>query len=278
MMRAFFTLALACGLLAGTASAARADLPSTTIDLAVSTGSLQPGAVYGPWQFATLSARSIAGRDKPGISLTTRRDGDAAAPSYGTSLAIDDYHQFSSATFGYASVQASSGSIFPTRGAYAEFDGTLREGLVLGAGAGIDVEPDGLVQRYVSVGPTVYFPHGNATARYLPLWTQGQVGASSWLANLSLGDEGRSVLSFDLQDGVAPAFSATDPTLASRFADRSFVLGVSLRRWLTPRLGWSAGLETGSERDRATGATAYTRTSVSLGLFVGVGHAPAATP
>jgi len=273
MMRAPSILALVSVLTVATIAPVRADLPPTTIDLSLSSGSLQPGSSYGPWQFATLSARTTAGKDKPGISVTTRRDGDAAAPSSGTTVSVDDYHQFSTKAFGYAAIQAASGSIFPTRGGYAEFDGTLREGLAFGAGAGISVDANGLVQRYASVGPTLYFAHGNATVRYLPVWTQGQVGASSWIADLSLGDEGRSVVSFHLQDGVAPAFAADDPTLSSRFANRSFVAGIGLRSWVTPRFGFTAGVEVGDERDRATGVEAYSRTSISLGMFVGVGRA-----
>lgn len=273
MMRHPLGLAILGLLLATLAAPARADAPSTTIDLGISNAMLDPSAVYGPWQSATISIRSIAGADKPGLSITTRRDADAGAPTSGTSLTIDDYHQFSPRAYAYASLQTASGTIFPTRDAYLEVDSALREGLAFGVGGGISVDASGLVQRYASLGPTIYFPHGNATLRYLPVWTQGQVGASSWVADVAIGEPGTTVYGFNAQIGVEPAYAASDPTLASRLQSRALVFGTSVRHWVTPRFGYTVGLEYGTERDRATGVRSYSRTALNIGFFIGVGHA-----
>ncbi|HVS46222.1 MAG TPA: YaiO family outer membrane beta-barrel protein [Verrucomicrobiae bacterium] len=255
---------------------ALADQPATTVDLSASSVGFSPGSIYGPWQYVTLVARGVAGaNDKPGITLVTRTDRDLDYGS-GSTVVVDDYHQFSPRLSAYASVQLSSGNLFPTRGAFLELDPVVATGLVAGFGYGVLATPDGLSQRYASIGPTLYFPHGNATLRYLPTWTLGQVFVSALYGNLSLGDEGRAVTSLTLQDGVEPAFDVNDPTSARRFQERTFVANLDYKRWLTPRLGYDLGVEYGHQVDRITGADVYTRRGFTLGFFFGIGHSPTA--
>jgi YaiO family outer membrane protein len=250
--------------------------PSTVFEVDASSIGFTPGTTYGPWQFLTLSARTTAGpNDKPGVLVVTRADHDSALPTSGTLYSIDDYHTFSPTLSAYAQLQASSGTIFPRRGAYLELDPTVRTNLVVAVGSGELVAYDGLLQRYLNVGPVLYFPHGNATVRYVPLWTQGQVSASSLLGTLELGDEGRTTLTLTVQDGVEPAFDVGDPFVAATTQERVAVADLTYRHWLNPRFGYLVSGELGSTRNRFGGSFVSARRGLTLGVFFGAGHAAA---
>lgn len=265
-----FALALAC------AAPASADSPATTVDLSASTIGFSPGSIYGPWQYLTLDVRGVAGADdKPGFTLVTRADRDLDSDS-GTTAVFDDYHQVNPRLSVFASVQTSMGNLFPTRAAYLELDPVVATGFVMGVGYGALATPDGFSQHYVNVGPMLYFPHGNATIRYLPTWTPGQAASSAWLGNVSLGDTGRAIASLTLQDGTEPAFDVNDPTISQRFDDRTFVANLDYKRWVTSRLGYDLGVEYAHQVDRFTNADVYTRRGVTLGFFLGVGHSTTA--
>lgn len=252
---------------------AAADVPATLFEGSASSIGLQPGNVYGPWQFATFDVRSTAGSDdKPGFTFVARHDGDSGAPSSGTTGILDDYHQWTPRLFTYAQVEFSSGSLFPTRGAYLEADPTLVPNLVIAEGYGALETPIGLAQRYVNVGPEFYFPHGSVTVRYIPLWTQGQVGASSFEGDLSLGDEGSTLTTLTLQSGVVPAYAATNPAVAAQFQNRVLAANLSVKHWIDSRFGFELGVDAGDASDRFTGKSVYNSLGATLGVFVGVGH------
>jgi YaiO family outer membrane protein len=273
----FRPFVLAVALVAASWLPALADAPSTVFEVDASSIGFSPGAVYGPWQFLTFSGRTIVGpNDKPGFAIVTRADHDSAFPTSGTFFSVDDYHTFSPKLFGYVQLQSSSGTIFPRRGIFAEADPTVARNLVFAEGAGELVAYNGLVQRYLNVGPTLYFPHGNVTLRYLPLWTQGQVSASSFLGTLELGDEGRSTWTLTAQNGVEPAFEVNDPFVALSTQERTLVVDLTYRHWVTPRFGYLVAGELGDQHDRFTGAPVYARRGFTLGVFFGVGHAAAA--
>jgi YaiO family outer membrane protein len=250
-----------------------ADEPSMLIEGSASSIGLSPGNVYGPWQFATLDLRAVAGSDdKPGITLVTRHDSDTGAPSSGTTAILDDYHQWSPRLFSYAQVQLSSGTLFPTRGVYLETDPTVSSGFVIAEGYGALEAPIGLAQRYVNIGPELYFPHGSVTIRYIPLWTQGQATASSLEGDLTLGDEGRTLGTLTLQSGVVPAYAATNPAISALFQSRVSAVNLDVKHWFQPRFGYEIGVDAGHASDRFTGKSVYDSFGATFGVFVGVGH------
>ena len=250
-----------------------ADEPSMLIEGSASSIGLSPGNVYGPWQFATLDLRAVAGsNDKPGITLVTRHDNDTGSPSSGTTAILDDYHQWTPRFFSYAQVQASSGTLFPTRGVYVETDPSVASGFVIAEGYGALEAPIGLAQRYANVGPELYFPHGSATVRYIPLWTVGQATASSIEGDLTLGDEGRTLGTLTLQSGVVPAYAATNPAISALFQSRVSAVNLDVKHWFQPRFGYEIGIDAGRANDRFTGKSVYNSFGATFGVFIGVGH------
>jgi len=53
------------------------------------------------------------------------------------------------------------------------------------------VNPNGLVQRYVNLGPTFYWNNFNVTLRYLQTFTSGRVGAGTGIATIQSGQTGK---------------------------------------------------------------------------------------
>jgi len=244
------------------------DEPKGTIDISAAVYGFTPGALYGPWDIPTIEGRTQAGlKDKPGFALTERTDQDGAATTRSTSFSIDDYHDWSAKFSTYASIGISSGTILPRSQYYIEADPKIGEHLIFGAGFGTYNEPNGLRQQYISIGPTFYFSGGNATLRYVPLWTTGQTSAPSFTANLSLGQEGKTVTSFSYQGGVQPLCVVSDPTISGRLGNKTTVLQMEVRHWLSPRLGYHMAGEVASQVDRLTGTMAYDQRGIIVGIF-----------
>lgn len=248
------------------ATNAWADEPPTTFSLEGTSTAVTPSGTYGPWNWLLATYRTTTGNDKPGLQIITRSDRDTAAPTAGTSYIVDDYHQFSEHAYAYGSLQLSSGSIFPTRGAYLEGDASVANGLAFGSGIGLLANPDGTSQEYLSIGPTFYFPHGNATLRYMPLWTHGDMGASSLLASATFGDEGRASTTVTLQDGVAPSYAANTVLLTQGAAERAFAVELTTRHFIRPGFGYDAGLSYALVTDRQTNAFIYSGLGVTFGF------------
>jgi hypothetical protein len=151
-------------------------------------------------------------------------------------------------------------------------DPTVSTGLVLAEGYGALETPTGLSQTYVNVGPQLYFPHGSVTVRFIPLWTQGQAGASSIEGSLQLGDEGKTLTTLTLQNGIVPAYAPTNPLISDTVQDRVFAADLSVKHWIQPRLGFELGVNLSHATDRFSGANVYNSTGATVGVFVGVGH------
>lgn len=274
-MKYLFAILIAVCILAAPQVASAQVQPRGTIDLSASTFGFNPGDVYGPWFIQTFAFRTQAGRkDKPGATVTNRTDHDGGKISSSTAFGIDDYHNWSEKFFTYVSVGASSGNVLPRSQYYIEADPTIGDHLIFGAGYGVYNEPDGLTQHFLSIGPTVYFPHGNATVRYVPTWTTGQVSAPSYTANLSLGEEGKTVTSLTWQGGIAPQFVVNDPSVSNRFANKTSAMELVVRHWVNWRFGYHVGASFASQTDRLTGAKVYDSRGLTAGLFFGVGRLP----
>ncbi|HTC29862.1 MAG TPA: YaiO family outer membrane beta-barrel protein [Candidatus Acidoferrum sp.] len=248
---------------------AAADEPATTFSLDGTTTAVTPGATYGPWDWMIAAYRTTVGEDKPGLQIITRSDRDTGAPTSGTSYILDDYHQFSEHAYGYASLQLSSGQLFPTRGLYLEGDASVANGVAFGTGVGWLANPDGSSQQFMSIGPTMYFPHGNATLRYLPLWTRGDMGASSFLAAATIGDESHTSATLTLQDGVVPAYAANQVLLTTGVSERAFAAELTTRHFITPRFGYDVGLSYANVTDRQTNTFEYSSYGFTFGLVWG---------
>ena len=250
--------------------------PRSTVSFSDTIFGFTPGATYGPWRFETLDWRSAQiGRDTPGANLTHRTDHDGANVTHSTQFVADDYHMWTQKFFTYTALGIASGTILPKNSAYLEADTKIGSAWILAAGYGVYNNPDGLVQDYLNVGPSYYFPGGNATVRYIPLWTHGQVGAPSYTANLQLGNEGRFVTTLSWQGGVEPEFAVNDPSVANRFANRTTVFDIDFKKWQSPRFGYHLGFDYASQIARSTGENIYTRHGITAGLFFGIGSTTA---
>ena len=236
------SLSVLIAFLAALCVPAHADEPAATFSLDGTTTALTPGATYGPWDWMIGAYRTTIGDDKPGLQIITRSDRDTGAPTSGTSYIFDDYHQFSEHAYGYASLQLSSGQIFPTRGLYVEGDAAVA---------------------------TAYFPHGNVTLRFLPLWTHGDMGASSFLASATVGDEGHTSATLTLQDGVEPTYAANAVLLTTGLAERAFAAELTTRHFITPRFGYDVGLSYANVTDRQTNAFVYSSFGFTFGVVWG---------
>jgi YaiO family outer membrane protein len=254
-------------------------IPAGTVTVSATTYGFDPGSVFGPWQFQTLEWRSAPiGRDTPGLNITNRTDRDGGIVTNSLAFGVDDYHNWTDKFFTYAAVSVASGNILPRSSVYVEADPKVGDNWIFAFGYGLYNNPDGIVQDYLDIGPSFYFPGGDATVRYIPLWTRGQVGAPSYSANLELGQDGRSMTTFSWQGGVEPLFAVNDPSIANRFSNRTNVFDVDFKHWINQRFGYHVGVDYASQSDRTTGANVYTRRGLTAGLFFGIGSATVPTP
>jgi YaiO family outer membrane protein len=242
------------------------------------TGSLSsfssPGNLYGPWRSVTLSDREQIGKDKPGLSLVDRADADAGGPTHGLGAVLDDYHDWSSKFFSYVAVGVSSGNLLPTRSVYLEGDAKFGPllALVVGAGAGVTVNPDGTIQRYFNVGPTWYHGNMNVTLRWLPSFTNGRMGASSVLLTLANGAEGKTVTTLTLLGGNQPPNGIVVAEVAAGLGQRVLLGGISVKHWLSPKSGYTVGLELERLTNSTTGNEIYLRRGLDVGIFRVIGR------
>src|ERR1700722_34680 len=121
-----------------------------------------PGDAYGARNSQELRTRFPLVSDSPGIDVLNQNDANRVSPEHGRYIVVDDYHQFKGGSFGYLSLGAGSGNTVPLHNLYAEADlKVLRSApLVLGLGGDVTTNANGVVERYVSVGPTFYFKNG----------------------------------------------------------------------------------------------------------------------
>jgi len=232
-------------------------------------GFTSPGNVYGPWRYGTISYRDRLGKDSPGLTLVDRSDADRLNPTHSLAATLDDYHDWSKKFFTYAAVSASAGNVLPTRSLYLEGDVKLGKALttVIGLGAGVVVNPDGVVQRYINVGPSVYYGNSNLTLRWLPTFTNGRSGTSSAILSFQNGQQGHFVTTANLIVGSQPPGGIAALNTPLNFGQRALAGDVAIRKWTSSRGGFTLGV--GAERlsDRTTGNLIYARRSIDVGIF-----------
>jgi YaiO family outer membrane protein len=236
-------------------------------------GFTSPGDLYGPWNNITLSDREKIGNDKPGIAIAEQADGDSGGPTHGLEVVLDDYHDWSPKFFTYGAVGISSGNLFPTRSAYLEGDAKLGRlgATVMGFGGGVVVNPNGVVQNYLNMGPSWYHNHFNATLRWLPSFTTGRMGTSTGILTLANGAEGVTVTTLTLLAGNQPPNGVFTTTIPNQIEQRAILGSIDVKHWLNRKGGYEVGAALERLTNSASGNTTYIRRGLSLGVFFEVG-------
>jgi YaiO family outer membrane protein len=236
-------------------------------------GFTSPGDLYGPWNAITLSDREKIGNDKPGISIVDQTDSDSGGPTHGIEFVLDDYHDWSQKFFTYAAVGVSGGNLLPTRSAYLEGDWKFGPQLatVMGFGAGTVVNPNGVVQNYLNMGPSWYHNNFNITLRWLPSFTSGRMGTSTGILTAANGAEGNTITTLTLLAGNQPPNGVFTTTLPNQIGQRALLAGIDVKHWLSRKGGYDVGVSIGRLTDSTSGNMIYIRRALSVGIFREVG-------
>jgi YaiO family outer membrane protein len=240
-------------------------------------GFTSPGNLYGPWNAITLSDREKIGNDKPGISIVQETNSDSGGPTHGLEVVLDDYHDWSPKFFTYGAVGVSSGNLLPTRSAYLEGDAKLGQlgATVIGFGAGTVVNPNGVVQNYLNMGPTWYHNNLNVTLRWLPAFTSGRMGTSTGLLTVANGAVGVTITTLTLLAGNQPPNGIViATTLPNQIGQRALLAGVDVKHWLSKKGGYDVGIQMERLTNSASGNMIYIRRALSLGVFREIGSDP----
>jgi YaiO family outer membrane protein len=241
------------------------------------TGSLSafssPDTLYGPWSSLSTTYRWNAGADTPSLTFVTRADADRLAPTHGDGITVDDYHDWSPRFFTYAALGTAGGNVLPTRTLYVEGDRKFGYELdtVLGGGVGVVVNPNGLVQRYLNVGPSFYASGFNITLRYLQTFTSGRTGTGTAIGTLQAGKTGKTLSTLTLLAGDQPPNGFFEPAQSALFGQRALLAGLTVKHWTSGAGGWIAGLEFERLTDRGSGDPLYARRGLTVGIFRNIG-------
>jgi len=237
-------------------------------------GFTSAGDVYGPWQSLTGSYRWNAGADTPSVTLVTRGDDDRLDPTYSDAVTVDDYHDWSPRFFTYAAAGVAAGTILPTRDFYVEGDRKFgrTKAVVFGGGGGVVVNPDGVDQRYLNIGPSFYARGYNLTLRYLQTFTSGRTATGTGIAVFQTGQTGKTVGTLTLLAGDQPPNGIVAPAQNVAFGgQRALFAGIGVKHWTGPRGGVTGGFSIERLDDRATGAPIYVQRDVTIGVFRAIG-------
>jgi YaiO family outer membrane protein len=247
------------------------------LDLTGSLSTFTSPSGVGPWRFLTFTDSEVVGNDKPSIALVDRADADTGDQGHSFGVVLDDYHDWSPRFFTYVAAGTSSGTLLPTRNGYAEGDLKFGPALatVMGAGAGINVNPDGTIQRYFSVGPTWYHNNMNVTLRWLPSFTSGRSGSSSGLMTWANGAAGSTVSTLTLLGGNEPPYGVVSAATSVDTGERVLFAGFDVKHWLNPKEGFDIGIELERLNDDTSGNLLYVRRGINVGIFREIGRGPA---
>lgn len=267
---ALFLVVLVCALVPATARAGELDL---TGDLS---GFSSPDDVYGPWRTFTATYRWQANlKDTPSVSLVTRGDADRLGPTHSDGITVDDYHDVNAKTFVYGAVGVSAGTVLPTRDFYFEGDRKFGPSLntVMGLGVGVVVNPDGVIQRYINVGPTYYGYKFNVGVRYLQSFTSGRTGTGTGIFTFQTGETGKTISTLQVVAGAQPPNGIAQESSPSSLGQRVIVAGIDVKHWIGKNGGILAGIDFERLNDRMTGDGLYARRGIELGVFRNIGPA-----
>jgi len=250
--------------------AARAGELDLTGDLS---GFTSPGSVYGPWDTLTATYRWVTGPDTPSVTLVTRADHDYLGPTNSNGTVLDDYHTWSQRFFTYAALGLAAGTVLPNRSIYVEGDGKFGRNLttVFGAGIGVVVNPNGVVQRYINFGPTFYETNFSVTLRYVQTLTTSRVGAGTGILTFQTGHTGKTISTLTLLAGSQPPNGIADPTQVAAFGQRTVYAGFEVKHWTGPKGGILAGVQMSRLNDQLSGNQLYLQRGITLGIFRDIG-------
>jgi hypothetical protein len=253
-----------------TSTAAPAQIPGTkaAMDLLLSTYNFaSPGNVYGPRDAQEMRARFPLTSDSPGIDVLNQNDANPIAAQHGRYIVVDDYHQFRGGSFGYLSLGAGSGNTVPLHNFYAEADFKISRSLPLVFGFGGDVtsSANGVVERYLSVGPTFYFKNGDTTLRFMPTSIAGSSPAPSGEFSFELGPNSPRGMLLTAQYGGAPPFLVQEGALATGGGQRAVDINLSLRNRIRGNVGIVCGFDYTHVADARSGNLIYTRRGFTIG-------------
>jgi len=209
------------------------------------------------------------------VTMVTRVDHDQLAPTHSFGTVLDDYHTWSPRFFTYAAVGLAAGTVLPNRSFYVEGDEKVGRSLttVLGGGVGVVVNPNGLVQRYVNLGPTFYWNNFNVTLRYLQTFTSGRVGAGTGIATIQSGQTGKTISTLTLLAGDQPPNGIAEASQPVVFGQRTVLADFEVKHWIGTKGGILAGVQVERLNDRMTGTMLYARRGITLGIFRNIGPA-----
>jgi YaiO family outer membrane protein len=238
-------------------------------------GFSSPGNGTGPWDTLTGTYRWVAGPDTPSVTLATRADHDALAPTHSFGTVLDDYHTWSPRFFTYAALGLSAGTVEPNRSIYVEGDQKLGRSMttVFGAGLGIVVNPDGVVQRYLNFGPTFYSASYNVTLRYLQTFTTSRVGAGTGILTFETGHTGKTISTLTLLAGSQPPNGLAEPTQVAALGQRTVSASLGVKHWIGPNGGILAGVQLARLNDMMSGNLLYVQRGITFGIFRNIGPA-----
>ncbi len=232
-----------------------------------------PGDIYGPWHTLTGTFRWVTGADTPSVTAVTRVDSDRLNPTHSNGLVGDDYHTWSPKFFTYAAVGVAAGDVLPTQNFYLEGDQKFGRDLatVIGAGFGVVVNPNGLIQRYINVGPTYYAKNFNVTLRYLQTFTTGRTGTGTGIMTFQTGQTGKTISTLTLLAGDQPPNGIATPNQIAQFGQRTALAGLDVKHWTGPHAGFTAGFALERLNDRTSGDLIYLRRGFTIGIFHDIG-------
>jgi YaiO family outer membrane protein len=253
--------------------AARAGELDLTGDL---TGFSSPDDVYGPWQALSGTYRwQASASDTPSITFITRADRDRLDPTHSNGVTVDDYHDWSPRFFTYAAAGFAAGGVLPTRDFYLEGDQKFGRNLatVFGGGVGVVINPNGVDQRYINVGPSFYYNKFNMTFRYLQTFTTGRTGTGTGIATFEAGETGHTISTLTLLAGDQPPNGLVTAAQTIDFGQRTIFAGIGVKHWTSSKGGFLAGVSFERLTDRLSGDPIYFARNLEVGIFRNIGPA-----
>jgi hypothetical protein len=143
--------------------------------------------------------------------------------------------------------------------------------LLLGVGANATRDISGIDEHYLSIGPTYYWPHFNATVRYLPLWTSDGGSSAATDVALEYGDEGRALTDLTVQAGGSLLAVQQNGATVIMPGERNLSFDLEHKQWVSDHGGYRIGAIYAQLANRATGAPIYWQRGLVLGLFTDFG-------
>jgi len=232
-----------------------------------------PGNAYGPWYVENFSNRDYFHKGSVGFEFENESTLDRLNPHTGQYIVLDNYYDWTPGFFTYASVGVGTAQPFPSSSLFLEGDFHVLRSAPLLIGLGGDVTRDftGVSERYLSIGPTYYWPHFNASLRYHPLTASNGNSSAATDVALEYGDEGRSLTDLTIEAGGSLLAVQSNGISTLAPGERNFSFDLEHKQWVSSHGGYRVGVTYAHLTDRATGNLIYTQHGIVLGAFTSFG-------